>query len=463
MSNPSTPRIAVVLAAGRGTRLRSRHPKVLHAAAGRPLLAWPLELARELGCSRRVVVASPSTLEELRVAFPESSLEWVVQDPPRGTGDALACGLAAIEGAATVLVLSGDAPLLTAATANQLLAAAETGFGALAVARVDQPGSLGRVFAGHNGQLEKIVEAADASPAQLQHNLVNAGFYALPAAGIRPFLAALTPQNNQGELYLTDAVVAAAKAGNTIRLVELGSPNEAFGVNSRADLARVHRALIERHLGELMDQGVTVLDPATTTVEHDVRIGADTILHPGTTLLGRCRIGIGCEIHTGAWLRDTELGDEVEILPSSVLDGARVGATSRIGPFARLRPGAELAEDVRVGNFVEVKSASLARGVRAGHLAYLGDATVGEGTNIGAGVVTCNYDGTRKHHTRIGADAFVGSDTMLIAPVEVGDRATTAAGSVITHEVPADALAVGRARQRVIPDWSKRHARREEP
>jgi bifunctional UDP-N-acetylglucosamine pyrophosphorylase/glucosamine-1-phosphate N-acetyltransferase len=456
----SAPRIAVILAAGRGTRLRSRLPKVLHQAGGKPLLAWPLDLAAEVGCERRIVVANSESLAALQRAFPDPTIEWQIQDPPRGTGDALACGLRSVVGDAAVLVLSGDAPLLTRDTAERLLAHADAGAGAMAVAWVERPGSLGRVFANAHGALERIVEVADARPEELEHGLVNAGFYAFSVRALAPQLADLEPHNAQGELYLTDAVVAAA-ATTPVALVELEA-GEALGVNSRADLARVQRALIERVAARLMDEGVTLLDPHSTVIDAEVTVGADTIIHAGVHLLGRCRIGRGCVLHAGAWIRSSVLEDEVEVLPYSVVDQARVGPGSTVGPFARLRPGTELADDVRVGNFVEVKNARLETGVRAGHLAYLGDATVGAGTNIGAGVVTCNYDGARKHHTTIGRDAFVGSDTMLVAPVTVGDRATTAAGSVITHDVPDDALAVARARQRVVPDWSKRRPRGEE-
>lgn len=456
----SAPRIAVILAAGRGTRLRSRLPKVLHEVGGKPLLAWPLDLAAEVGCERRIVVANPESLPALRKAFPDPTIEWRIQDPPRGTGDALACGLEAVSGDAAVLVLSGDAPLLRVETAERLLAHADSGAGAMAVAWVERPGSLGRVFANAHGALERIVEVADARPEELEHGLVNAGFYAFSARALAPPLTALEPHNAQGELYLTDAVVAAA-ATTPVALVELEA-GEALGVNSRADLARVQRALIERVAARLMDEGVTLLDPHSMVIDAEVTVGADTIIHAGVHLLGRCRIGRGCVLHAGAWIRSSMIGDEVEVLPYSVVDQARVGSGSKVGPFARLRPGTELESDVRVGNFVEVKNARLEAGVRAGHLAYLGDATVGAGTNIGAGVVTCNYDGARKHHTTIGRDAFVGSDTMLVAPVTVGDRSTTAAGSVITHDVPDDALAVARARQRVIADWSSRRPRGEE-
>ncbi|HYG63871.1 MAG TPA: DapH/DapD/GlmU-related protein, partial [Thermoanaerobaculia bacterium] len=254
--------------------------------------------------------------------------------------------------------------------------------------------------------------------------------------------------NAQGELYLTDAVTGAAAEGKPVRLLTLADPAEAWGVNTRAELALVHRRLVDRHLQALMVSGVTVLEPARTLIEPGVAVGPDTVIYPDVTLMGRTRIGSGCTLHQGAWLRDTTVADGATIEPYSVLDGAEVGDGCRVGPFARLRPASRLLKGARVGNFVEVKSSLLGEGSKAGHLAYIGDATIGEGANLGAGVVTCNYDGVRKHPTEIGRGAFIGSDTMLVAPVKVGDGASTAAGSVVTKNVPEGALAVSRVRQK---------------
>jgi bifunctional UDP-N-acetylglucosamine pyrophosphorylase/glucosamine-1-phosphate N-acetyltransferase len=364
-------------------------------------------------------------------------------------------------------VLSGDVPLVTAETLGALLAAAGEGGAAMAVADLDEPGSLGRVIAATDGTLDRIVEARDATAAELAVPTVNAGLYVLPAPAIWAELRRLEPTNAQGELYLTDAVTALAAAGTRVKLVRLADPDEALGVNSRQELARVHRLLVERKLHSLMTAGVTVLEPHRTRIDEDVRVGPDTVIHPDVTLLGRTAIGTGCTLHQGAWLRDTTVADEAVIEPYSVLDGAEVGPGCRVGPFARLRPGARLAARARVGNFVEVKASRLGPGAKANHLAYLGDADVGEGANVGAGVITCNYDGESKHPTRIGAGAFVGSDTLLVAPVEVGDGAVTAAGTVVTRDVPAGALAVGRARQKNVEGWKQRRrgkrARPEKP
>jgi bifunctional UDP-N-acetylglucosamine pyrophosphorylase/glucosamine-1-phosphate N-acetyltransferase len=478
----------VVLAAGKGTRMRSARPKVLHEVAGRPLLAWVLAAAREARCEAIVVVVGHGR-DEVRAAFPDPDLLWVEQREQRGTGDALAqvaplfapdgpLSTAAPGSAAgdasrtTLLVLSGDVPLLRAATLDELASAAEGAWGAMAVAEMAVPGSLGRVLgvadqpadapAGSNHQgavprrLQRIVEASDASPQELAVREVNAGLYALPAPAIFPYLARLVPNNAKGELYLTDALGMAAADGETLRLCPLADPTEAAGINDRLELAAAHRVLLDRAARAAMLAGVTVLEPARTAIEPGVAIGADTVIHPEVSLRGRTRIGERCVLGQGAVVVDSELGDDVEVAPYSVLERARVESKARVGPFARLRPGAVLGPGARIGNFVEVKNSTLGAGAKANHLAYVGDATVGAGANLGAGVITCNYDGVNKHRTEVGERAFVGSDTLLVAPVRIGAEATTGAGSVITADVPDGALAVERAELRVVPGWARR-------
>ncbi len=460
MSLPSPrPRIAVVLAAGQGTRMKSATPKILHSAAGKPLLAWVLDAARAARCDRLLVIVGHGA-DDVRARFDAEDITWVTQHEQLGTGHAVAQAAPEVTDDATLLILSGDVPLVTPATIERLIDAADHGWGAMVVATLDQPGSLGRVIARPDGTLERIVEAADATPDELAVQAINAGIYAVPAPAIFQQLDRLDTANAQGELYLTDAVSNAHRDGNPVALVHLDNATEALGVNDRADLARAHQALLSRQAERVMKAGVTLLDPTRTTIETGVEIGADTVVHPGVTLLGSTRIGAGVELHQGVWARDAEIADGAIIHPYSVLDGATVGPAAHVGPFARLRPGADLGEDTRVGNFVEIKNSRLGPGAKAGHLTYLGDADVGAGTNVGAGVVTCNYDGERKHRTTIGAQAFVGSDTMLVAPIEIGARATTGAGSVITQDVPDDALGVGRAHQRNISDWTRRKKRR---
>lgn len=459
-----TSRFAIVLAAGKGTRMRSSRSKVVHEVGGRPSLQWVIDGARRCGCAPIVLVVGPEA-DDLRTLLDgQDDVRFVVQEERRGTGHAVQVATRALEHGdlvGTALVLYADAPLVREGTLERLLSTAEAGFGSLSVADLDEPGNLGRVDCARDGQLRRIVEVADATPEDLAMRRVNAGHYALRFPDIVPHLDALEPANEQGELYLTDAVVAAARDA-PMRCVELEDPSEAWGINTRADLARVHEAFCRRSVAAAQDRGVTFLRPDTVTVDATVEFSRDVVIHPGVHLLGATRIGEGTVVHAGSWLRDAEIGANCEVRPYSVIDQSTLAAGCGVGPFVRLRGGAELAEGVQLGNFVEVKKSSLGAGVKAAHLAYLGDATVGEGSNIGAGVVTCNYDGERKHQTTIGAHAFVGSDSMLVAPVEVGDGATTAAGSVITQNVPDKALAVGRARQRNIENWRQRRRSKSE-
>lgn len=461
-NDSGAPLVGVVLAAGKGTRMRSELPKVLHPVAGRPLLGWVLEAARAAGCGETMVVVGHGA-ERVRQAFADRDLAWVEQERQLGTGDALARAAPHLAGAeAMVVVLSGDVPLVSPRTLERLVHAARDGWGAMAVAEVADPGALGRVVRSATGTLERIVEHADASAEERALTTVNAGLYALGAPRIFELLETLQPANAQGELYLTDALNRAAAEGLPLALVELDDPAEAMGVNSRADQAAVHRLLLERKARALEEAGVTIWAPERTTIEPTVEVGRDSVIHPEATLLGATRLGEGCEIHSGAWLSDCRLGDGVVVHPHSVLEGAEIGAGASVGPFARLRPGAVLGAGVKVGNFVEVKNSRLGDGVKASHLSYLGDAEIGAGSNIGAGTITCNYDGYRKHRTEIGRGASIGSDTMLIAPVKVGDEAETAAGSVISSDVPSGALAIERSRQRNVPGWSERKRRRNE-
>ncbi len=456
--------VAVILAAGKGTRMRSRLPKVLHPVAGKPLIEWVLQAARDSGC-RRIAVVVGHAADEVRAAVSatDDDLIWVRQQEQLGTGHALAQiepHLADVAPDARLLVLSGDVPLVSAPTLARLAAAAGSGWGAMAVAELPAPGSLGRVVAGPGGGLARIVEAVDASPEELAGKLVNAGIYALPAPAIFARLRALRTDNAKGEYYLTDALTAAAGDGRDVALVTLDDPSEALGVNDRRDLARVHKVLMRRHAEHLMAGGVTLLDPERTVVEPSVCVDSDTVIHPGVSLTGNTRIGRSCVLHQGVWIRDSTLADGVRVEPYSVLDGAEVASDCTVGPFARLRPASVLLTGSRVGNFVELKKTRLGAGSKASHLAYLGDTTVGDGANIGAGVITCNYDGVDKHRTEIGDGAFIGSDTMLVAPVSVGADAGTGAGSVITHDVPAASLAVARAPQKNFPDWPQLRGRK---
>ena len=416
---------AVILAAGGGERLRSERPRVLHRAGGRALVAWVAAAAREAGCTPIHVVVG-SGAREIREVLEQEGLGgedvlWVKQRAEQreeqGTGQALLLVRELLGSDSPVLVLSGDAPLIRPATLRKLLDSARSNWASVAVADLDEPD--------------------------------GPGHYALPVPAIFDWLEKLDAERGGDRLCLADAVSAAALE-NPVACVRVEDASEALGVNSRAELAAVQRVLYRRSVEALLEAGVTILDPDSVWVDAGVTVGPDSVLHPGVTLLGASRVGRGCTVHCGAWLRDSVLADGVDVLPYSVLDGARVASGCSIGPFARLRPEAVLDEGVRVGNFVEVKKSTLGPGVKASHLSYLGDSSVGAGANIGAGVITCNYDGKTKNRTVIGERAFVGSDTILIAPVEVGAGSYTGAGSVITKDVPEETLAVGRARQKNI-------------
>ncbi len=452
-------RVAVVLAAGQGTRMKSDLPKVLHPVGGRPMVAWVIEAARSAGCDRIVVVVGHGA-EQIRGAIASDDVSFVVQQEQLGTGHALAQTEANVEADATILVLSGDVPLVSADTLTALADRAERSWAAMAVAEVDDPGSLGRVLAASQGRLDRIIEAADADQSTLEIGLINAGIYAFPAPEIYEYLRRLESDNVKGEFYLTDALGFAAAEGKEVALFDLADPAESFGVNNRSDLARAHRELQRRKIHRLMLDGVTVLDPSSTYIDADVSVGQDSVVHPGTSILGTTRIGPGCTLGQGCWIRDSEVAEQTIIEPYSVLDTVDVGPMCRIGPFARLRPGTVLVSHAKVGNFVETKNSRLEQGVKASHLAYIGDATVGEGANIGAGAITCNYDGRNKHRTDIGRGAFIGSDTMLVAPVKIGNGAMTGAGSVISKDVPDDSLAVERNTQKNLLGWVARFKKR---
>lgn len=469
---------AVVLAAGGGGRLRSERSAVLHCVGGRALVAWVVAAAREAGCTPILLVVA-SGAEEIRSVLDQEGLGGgdilrVEQRRQHGAGRTLRKVREALPAAAgPVLVLSGDAPLVRPATLRKLRQRAQDGWGSVAVADLDDPGGRGRVIQS-DGRLERIVLAADAGERELAIRTVNAGHYALPAPAILDWLENVLADGGRDEARLTDAVsasscvsersswssgrdearltdvVSAAARDNPIACVRVEAGEEALGVDSRAAMAAVQGVVYRRRVEELLEAGVTILDPRSVWVDAGVTVGPDSVLHPGVTLLGATSVGRGATVHSGAWLRDSVLADGVEVLPYSVLDGARVASGCSVGPFARLRPETVLEQGVRVGNFVEVKKATLGPGVKASHLTYLGDVSVGAGANIGAGVITCNYDGRTKHRTVIGEGAFVGSDTILIAPVEVGAGSYTGAGSVITKDVPEDTLAVGRARQKNI-------------
>lgn len=447
----------VVLAAGQGTRMRSETPKVLHALAGRPLIGWVLDAMAGAGAAHTVVVVGNGA-ERVTAALPEG-VATAVQHERRGTGDAARAGLEALDPACdTVVVACGDTPLLGAGTVAALVDAHRRAGASATIlsARVDDAGSYGRIVRGPDGAVRAIVEARDATPEQLAIGEFNAGLYACDRAALWAALGNLDADNAQGELYLTDAVVA---TGGPLAAVVADDPLVAAGVNDRVDLAACEAVIQGRLRRELMLAGVTIPDPSAVYVDAGVAVGRDSVLWPGVHLRGATTVGAGCAIGPDVVATDTTVGDGCTVR-SAHLVGARVGPGCEVGPFAYLRPGARLERGAKAGTYVEIKNTVLGAGAKVPHLSYVGDATIGEGTNIGAGNITANYDGFRKHRTEVGARVRTGSDCVLVAPVRIGDDAMTGAGSIITQDVPEGALGIARARQTVIEGFTAKAAAR---
>ncbi len=452
-----TNRSAIVLAAGKGTRMKSALAKVLHRANGRPLAYYPVRRAVELGCSPIVVVVGHQgdrVKEELTALFPEAGLKFAVQKEQKGTADAVLAARRALSGHdGRVLILYGDVPLLTGDTLATLIRKGGKAPVSFLTMCPPDPTGYGRVARDERGAVRAIIEHKDATPEERTLRECNAGIYACDAAFLWKALRGVGARNAQRELYLTDMVAAAYAAGRPAIGVE-APPEEVAGVNDKAELAAAARTLRGRVVDAHMKAGVIVEDPATAFVEDGVELGEDTILEPHVTLRGRTRIAAGARIGTGSVIDGSTIGEGAVVKPYSVLEDARVGARALIGPFARLRPGTDLAEEVHIGNFVETKKTKMARGSKANHLAYLGDAVIGARCNVGAGTITCNYDGVNKLPTVLGDDVFIGSDTQLVAPVTVGDGAYVGAGATITRDVPPGALAITRAPQTVKEGWA---------
>lgn len=448
---------AVVLAAGQGTRMRSALPKVVHPLAGRPMVNWVLSALAGGGAERTVVVVGHGA-EAVRDVLPEG-VAAVVQEEQRGTGDAAAVGLAGLpDDCETVVVACGDTPLLPASLVARLVSehASEPRAATVLTAVVDDAGSYGRVVRDGDGRIARVVEAGDASAEELAIGEYNAGLYAFDRAALARALAGLGTANAQGELYLTDAL--AALEGPVVPLVS-DDPLLAAGVNDRVDLSVCERALQDRLREDLMRGGVTLPDPSAVYVDADVAVDADTTLWPGTHLRGATRIGGGCSIGPDVVITDCTIGPGCTVL-SAHLIRSELAEGAEVGPFAYLRPDSRLERGARVGTYVELKNSTIGERAKVPHLSYIGDAVVGEGSNIGAGNITANYDGFRKHRTHIGARVRTGSDCVFVAPVHVGDDAMTGAGSIITDDVPDGALGIARARQRVVEGFTAKAAAR---
>jgi bifunctional UDP-N-acetylglucosamine pyrophosphorylase/glucosamine-1-phosphate N-acetyltransferase len=459
------PTHVVILAAGKGTRMRSAIPKVLHRANGLALIDHMLRAASVLQPHHVVIIVGHGA-DQVRASIPERlGLQFAVQEPQLGTGHALLQAAPALENQqGTLVLLSGDVPLLRRETLARLVRHHD-GRGAAATvltAEVAAPDGYGRIVR-KEGRISSIVEHRDASPAERRIREINSGIYAFDVAPLFASLRQIGSQNAQGEYYLPDIVRIYRERGLLVEAVVLEDPAEILGVNSRSELAEVAAILKNRRIDELMAAGVTVIDPATTWIGADVSVGQDTVIHPNVYLEGRTSIGAHVEIHAGVRIVDSTVADGAVVNNFCVILESQVGPGARVGPFAHIRPQSNIGAEAHIGNFVGLKKTTIGRGSKANHLAYLGDATIGEQVNVGAGTITCNYDGTAKHPTIIEDGAFIGSDSQLIAPVTIGKRAYVAAGSSISSDVPPDALAIARGRQENKEGWAARKKKKQQP
>jgi len=448
------PLSVVILAAGQGKRMKSDLPKVLQPLAGRPLLGHVLDTAAGLEAAATSVVYGHGG-ERVREAFPGRDVQWVLQAEQHGTGHAVAQAMPHIPDDHLVLVLYGDVPLVQLDTLARLVASAGDDAVSLLSVMLPDPSGYGRVVRDGAGNVVRIVEHKDANTKERAIHESNTGLMCVPARRLRGWLAALKNDNSQGEYYLTDIIVMAVRSNCAVHAVVAPTVTEVLGVNDKVQLAELEAAYRRQRATVLMLEGATIVDPARFDARGPVSVGRDVYIDVNVVLEGTVKLGDRVRIGPNVLIRDSEIGDDTEIHANSVIDRAVVGARCSVGPFARLRPDARLHEDVHVGNFVEVKKAELKRGAKANHLTYLGDATVGEKVNVGAGTVTCNYDGVNKWRTEIGAGAFIGSGTMLVAPVKVGAGATIGAGSTITKDTPDDKLTLERSKQTTIEGWQR--------
>jgi bifunctional UDP-N-acetylglucosamine pyrophosphorylase/glucosamine-1-phosphate N-acetyltransferase len=434
--------------------MNSGRPKVLHPLSGRPLLAHVLDTASSLqGADIHVVIGHGA--EQVRAALPDANVTWVLQTPQLGTGHAVAQAMPAIPDENAVLVMYGDVPLVSAVTLQPLCQLAAQGMAALLTAELDDPGGYGRILHHADGSICGIVEEKDASAAERAIHEINTGFLAAPAARLRGWLEALDNNNAQGEYYLTDVISRAVSEGTSVRGITTDEIEEVTGINDRRQLAIQERCFQQRQADACMQAGITLLDPARFDLRGQLDAGQDVVIDINAVLEGQVILGNRVNIGPNVNIRNASVGDDVTILANCVIEDAVIGAGSRIGPFARLRPDTSLAAGTHIGNFVEIKKSEVGEGSKINHLSYVGDTTVGRGVNIGAGTITCNYDGANKHRTIIGNDVFIGSDTQLVAPVEIQDGATIGAGSTITRDAPAHELTLSRAPQQTRSGWKR--------
>ncbi len=453
----------VILAAGLGTRMKSKRAKVLHRAGGLTLVEHVVNAATGLTPPEHVTVVVGSQAEQVKASLAQTGVQFVEQKEQKGTGHALLmCRDALASQGGLVVVTYGDGPLLSRATLQQLVdrQASSDGAATLITTRLADPTGYGRIIQGKDGEVQAIVEQKAATPQQLAIPLINSGIYCFRADLLWKHISEIGTDNPAREYYLTDIVEILNRAGHKVAALEVSDSQELLGINTRAELAVVDKIFRERKVRELMLEGVTIEKPETVTIDCGVRIGADSIVGPFAQILGRTEIGEDCRIGACSIIENSKLADRVQVAPFTSIADSQVEADAKIGPFARLRGGNRVGARARIGNFVELKNTQFGAGAKASHLAYLGDAEIGDETNIGAGTITCNYDGVQKHRTLIGKDAFVGSNSTLVAPIHIGDGSYIGAGSVITDPVPEKALALGRARQVVKEGWAAKRKKK---
>ena len=446
----------ILLAAGLGKRMNSALPKVLHSLGGKPLIAHVLKSALSLKPQKIAVVIGHGA-ESVRSACEGTGVAWVVQEQQLGTAHAVGCARDVFDGfSGTLVVLNGDVPLIGSATLRALLAEHRKNEATLtfATARLNEPSGYGRIVRDSRGALLQIVEERDANEEQKKIGEINAGIYAVDAKFLFSAVAGITNSNRQNEYYLTDIVAAALRAGKRVETLDVAEAREILGINTREELAAMEKALQERINRKWMEAGVTLKDPQTTYIEEGVKIGRDTTIGPNTHLLGQTIIGERCRIDGSAYLTGAKVAADVHLRFSVVMTDCEVGAGAIIGPFAHLRPGSRLARGVHIGNFVETKEATIGEGTKANHLTYLGDVTIGRDTNIGAGTITCNYDGFHKYRTQIGDRVQVGSDTTLVAPVALGDDVYVATATTVRHDVSPGALVYNSRNEKIKEGWT---------
>jgi bifunctional UDP-N-acetylglucosamine pyrophosphorylase/glucosamine-1-phosphate N-acetyltransferase len=456
------------MAAGKGTRLKSKHPKVLHEIGGKPILAHVIATAQRVVPAQDIFVIIGHEAERVREAVAGTGVNFVLQAAQRGTGHALMVAREALfasgngsgnnKGYDQVIVLSGDAPLITAETIRKLtdFHSAQKATMTLLTADLDDPYGYGRVIRkGGRVEVQAIVEEKSATPQQKKIREINSGFYAFDAPALYEYIDRLSTENEHGEYYLTDMARVFHRARKKVVAIKTLDAGEVLGSNTRTEMMVLDARLRLAKCRELLESGVTIFYPHTCVIDSDVEVGADTVIEPFVQLLGSTKIGADCRIRSYSVISNSVIGDRVTVKPGTIMEDSRVGAGAVLGPYSHLRPGSEVGEGAHVGNFVETKKIKLGKGSKANHLSYLGDAEIGEGVNIGAGTITCNYDGVNKHKTVIEDGVFIGSDSTLVAPVKIGRGAYVAAASCITEDVPADALALGRARQSVKEGWAQ--------